>query len=220
MDTLITNEKYSQYYKKIRLVYQRPEIKASLEVILSVFAVIILIFAAIRPTLTNIATLQKKIADQIILNKKAENKIAELFKAQSQLSEFGNQIKLFDSAIPDNYSYFQMAGRLEYLATQNGVTLENINMPGIKTFGPDSPKTEWANDLLKKNASNIFQPDVNFTITGKPEAVIKMISDLENMDTLTMINNITFSKELTKIGEPEILKAAGKIYFYFYEPGT
>jgi len=217
MDTLISNEKYSQYYKRIRLVYQRPEIKASLEVILSVFAVTILILAAIRPTLTNIASLQKKIEDQVVLNKKAENKIAELFKAQSQLSEYATQIRLFDLAIPNDFSYFQIAGRIEFLANKNGVSVESISMPGIKAFGENKPKTEWAKNLLVKNDANIIQPEVSFVVVGKPESVLKMITDIENMDNLTMIKNITFSKQLTKVGDPELLKAVGQIYFYFYE---
>ena len=41
---LINNEKYALYYQRIGLIYQRPEVKASLEIILSVFMVTVLIF--------------------------------------------------------------------------------------------------------------------------------------------------------------------------------
>jgi len=68
MASILNNEKYSLYFQKVSLMYKRPEIRASLEVILSVFTITILIFAAIRPTLTNIVSLQKKIEDQEVIN--------------------------------------------------------------------------------------------------------------------------------------------------------
>ena len=108
---LINNEKYSLLYQRINLIYQKPEIKASLEVILSVFTVTVLIFAAIRPTLTNIASLQKKIEDLNTFNIKADNKIAQVFNAQTQLNTYRDKLRLFDEAVPDNFSYYDMAGR-------------------------------------------------------------------------------------------------------------
>ena len=219
MAGIISNEKYSLYYQRIGLIYQRPEIKASLEVILSVFTVMILIFAAIRPTLTNITSLQKKIDDQEILNKKAENKIAELFNAQTQLNEYQDKLNLFDSAIPNTYSYYDMAARIEYLANKFGVAAETVSMPGIKLFGQGKPPDTWASKLLNKDTSNIMAAGVTFTVTGNSQNVINMISEIENIDRLTMLKSVTFSKEVGKVGTAGSLKAAGQIYFYFYQPG-
>ena len=110
---LINNEKYSLFYQRISLIYQRPEVKASLEVILSVFTVTLLIFAAIRPTLANVASLQKKVEDLDSVNKKADNKIAQVFAAQADINKFQDKLHLFDEAIPNEFSYYDMAGRIE-----------------------------------------------------------------------------------------------------------
>jgi hypothetical protein len=178
-----------------------------------------LIFAAIRPTLTNITSLQKKIDDQEILNKKAENKIAELFNAQTQLNQYQDKLGLFDTAVPDIYSYYDMAGRIEYLANKFGVVSETVSMPGAKLFGQGKPLGTWATKLLTKDASNIVSAGVTFSIIGSPQNVISMISKIENMDRLTRLKSVVLTKEISKVGTTGVLRADGQIYFYFYQPG-
>lgn len=216
MAGIISNEKYSLYYQRIGLIYQRPEVKASLEVILSVFTVTLLIFAAIRPTLTNIATLQKKIDDQEVLNKKADNKITQLFNAQTQLSNYQNQLPLFDSAVPDNYSYYDVVARLEYVAKTNGVKVESVNIPGVKLYGMGKPGGDWGTKLLAKDSASLLTAPVQFTISGNPQNVVKTVADLENLDRVTQLKSISFSKEPGATSGTEVLKAQGQIVFYFY----
>lgn len=216
---IISDEKYSLYYQRIGLIYQRPEVKASLEVILSVFTVTILIFAAIRPTVTNIATLQKKIDDQEVLNKKADNKITELFNAQTQLGTYQNDLTLFDMAVPDNFNSYSLAARLEYLAKENGVTVEAASLPGIRLFGTGKAAGDWATKITTKDATNILRSGVTFTISGNSKNVVKMVSEIENIDRLTVLKSVVFSKETGKSPGAEILKASGEIYFYFYQTG-
>jgi hypothetical protein len=220
MSGIISNEKYSLYYQRIGLVYQRPEVRASLEVILSVFTISILIFAAIRPTLTNITSLQKKIDDQEIMNRKADNKIKELFEAQNQLNEYQDKLALYDDAVPNDFTYYSMAARIQYLANKNGVTVETINMPGIKLFGTGIPNSNLATKLLNKDQANIVSAGITFSILGSPQNVTNMITDIENVDRLAMFKSITLTKEVGKAGEAPVLKAAGQIYFYFYKLGT
>lgn len=220
MAGIISNEKYSLYYQRIGLIYQRPEVKASLEVILSVFTVAILIFAAIRPTLTNITSLQKKIDDQEVLNKKAENKITQLFNAQTQLSNYQDQLSLYDEAVPDTFSYFDMAGRIEFLAKKYGLNVDTLTMPGTKLFGNGKPSGDWGTKLLTKDANNLTQIGVTFSVSGNPQNIVKMMTDIENMDRVTVLKNIVFSKEPGKTSGSDILKASGQIYFYIYQPGT
>jgi hypothetical protein len=220
MAGLTNNEKYSLYYQRVSLIYQRPEVKASLEVIMSVFTVLILIFAAIRPTLTNIASLQKKIEDQDSLNKKADNKIAQLFNAQNQLTTYQNQINLYNEAVPDLFSYYGTTARIEFLARKYNLEVETVTMPGTLIFGGGNPTGEWTTKLVAKDANNIVLTGVNFSLIGQPQNVIQMVADLENMDRLTVIRNLVFTKETTAPNQPDKLKASGQVDFYFYKTGT
>lgn len=213
---IFSNEKYSLYYQKISLVYQKPEVRASLEIILSVFVVTILIFAAIRPTLTNIAVLQKRIEDLETVNKKADNKITQVFNAQKQLTAFKDKLVLYDRAVPSQLSYQAIAARIELLAKQNNLTVSTIAMPGIKLFGAGKPDGQWAAKILAKNNANIIKSSVNFTVAGTPENVKDFLVDIENMDMVTLLESVVMSTETGPTDKASSLKAAGQVSFYFY----
>lgn len=213
---LINNEKYSLYYQRISLIYQRPEVKASLEIILSVFMVTVLIFAAIRPTVTNIAALQKRIEDLNSFNKKADLKIAQVFDSQNQLSVFRDRLRLFDEAVPDNFSYQGMAGRIEILARKSGLTVQTISMPGIRLFGIGKGDGGWASKIMTKSASNIVKSNVSFAVSGDPKKVREFLGNLENLDRVGLLENIVMTTETGQAGKVSSIKTTGQVSFYFY----
>lgn len=214
---LINNEKYSLYYQRIGLIYQRPEVKASLEVIMSVFVVSLLIFAAIRPTLTNIAALQKKIEDLDSVNRKADKKIAQIFNAQSQLNTFQDKLELFNEAVPDKFSYYEMAGRIELLAKRKNLTVQTVTLPGVKLAGPGKGIGEWSTKMLKKDTANIVKTEVLFTVAGDPKNIRAFLGEIENLDRLTLLENVVMMTEMGQSGKVSSLRAVGQISFYFYQ---
>lgn len=213
---LINNEQYSLFYQRLSLIYQKPEVKASLEVILSVFTVTFLIFAAIRPTLTNIASLQKKIDDLDSANKKADNKIAQIFNAQTQLTNFQSKLFLLDSAVPDGFSYKDMAGRIEVLAKARGLEVQTVSLPGVRLFGEGEGTGEWSAKLVKKDQTNIAAATVQFTVSGDPDNVSVFLRDVENLDRVTLLTQVTMSTEVGIDRRPR-LKAVGELIFYFFQ---
>lgn len=214
---LLNNEKYSLYYQRIGLIYQRPEVKASLETILSVFIVTILIFAAIRPTLTNVAALQKKIEDLDSVNKKADNKIAQVFNSQNQLNAYKDKLNLFSEAVPDKFSYEGVAGRIGVLAKRRGLSVQTIVMPGVRLFGTGKGEGEWSTLILSKDASNIVKSGVSFTVSGDPINIKEFLAEIENMDRLTLLESVVISTEIGQSGKVSSVKAVGQISFYFYQ---
>lgn len=212
---LINNEQYSLFYQRLTLIYQRPEVKASLEVILSVFTVTFLIFAAIRPTLTNITSLQRKIDDLDSANKKADNKIAQIFNAQTQLTNFQSKLYLLNEAVPDDFSYKDMSGRLEVLAKGRGLEVQTVTLPGFRLFGEGAGTGEWSAKLVQKDQTNIASATVQFTVSGTPANVQTFLTDIESMDRVTLLRQITLSTE-TGPNRSLRLKAVGELIFYFY----
>lgn len=216
MSGLLSNEKYSLYFKKVGLLYHRPEIKASLEIILSVFTVMFLIFAAIRPTVTNIVSLQKKIQDMEVVNKKADNKISQLLNAEKQLSSLRNSLYLFDQAVPDNFSYVDSAKRLEYLSRINNLTLDTLSFSGITLLSGGSLPPDLTAKLTIPGANNSLPELVSFSIIGSPANVISFLKQVENMDRLASLNNVSISKQTSLEKMDNALKASGQLTFYFY----
>lgn len=216
MASIISNEKYSLYTQKIRLLYKRPEIRASVEIILSIFTIIILVMAAIRPTLVNITTLQKKIADQEVIIKKADNKISQLINAQKQLTAFSSNLQLFDNAVPDGFSYADSAKRIEYMALLHNLNLDTVSFSGIGINEGTAKNSDWIEKVEKPSATNIVLDKVNFTVNGKPNNVILFLKDIEGIDRLVQIDSISLSKQIGQFATDDTLKATGQLAFYFY----
>lgn len=216
MAGILSNEQYSLYFQKVGLLYKRPKIRASLEIILSVFTVTILVFAAIRPTLVNIVSLQKKIGDQETVNKKADNKVTQLLNAQNQLNTFRSSLPLFDAAVPDIFSYTDSSKRLEYVAKKNNLNIESMSFSGITLLNGGKVGGDWDTKIAKPTANNTLLDQVTFSVSGKPQEVITFLREIENMDRLVELNSVTLTKQIG-LGQTEsILKATGQITFYFY----
>jgi len=216
MAGLISNEKFSLYFKKVSLLSKRPEIRASLEVILSVFTVAILVFAAIRPTVTNIISLQKKITDQETVIKKADNKISQLFNAQKQLNTFRSSLKLFDEAVPDSYSYVGSAKRLEYLAIKDHLMIDSLSFSGFTLLKGGNAVNQWATKIAQPTANNTLLDQITFSVYGTPQNVIIFLKEIENMDRLVELNNVSLTKQVGLSKSEDTLKATGQMTFYFY----
>lgn len=217
MAGILSTEQYSLYFRKVGLLYKRPEIRASLEVILSVFTVAFLIFVAIRPTLANVVSLQKKISDQEVVNKKANNKMAQLISAQNQLTIFANDLGLLDAAVPDNFTYTDDARRLEYVARLNNLTIDSLNFPGVALLASTNvTAASWITKVAVPTANNTILDQVTFSVEGKPQNVITFLSAIENMDRLAGINSVSLTKQIGTEKSADVLKASGQVTFYFY----
>ncbi len=211
---IINNERYAKYYHQIGMIYERPEIKASLEVIFSVFMIVLLIFAAIRPTLTNLAALQKRITDKESINTKADKKISQLFSAQQQLDQFALDLSLYDSAVPEKFSYVDQLGRIEYLVRSNNLEVDSMSIPGIVLFGEGKGVGEWSTRLLKPDTERMIVSAVDFQVTGKPKNIRDFLVQLEEMDRLTTIKNVNLVKEVGSTKGSEKIRASGQVNFY------
>lgn len=212
------NQKYGLYFQRVNMLYQRPELKASLEIILSVFTVTMLAFFAIRPTITNIFGLQKKIEDQTILLKKADNKIAQLINAQKQLGDNLEELDLLSLAVPDSFDYFNYAKRLELVAIKNGVNLLALTFPGEVLSGeknnPVLTKEDIKNFITSDRDGNLIVKS-EITVTGGQTAIMSFLSEIENMDRLALVDSVKFSKTQKTASEiKQLLNMTADVYFY------
>lgn len=215
MPGLLENERYAKYYQGLALLQQRPEVRASLEVILSVFMVTTLIMVAIRPTLINIAGLQKKIEDQDTMNLKADKKIGQLFAAQAQLSEYQDRLSLFDKAVGNSISYFEMMARLEILARKHLLTTEALSAPGTKVTGGTGKIGDWSGKLIKIGADGVATANLSLTVFGSPIGIQNFMTEIEHMDKLLMIKNVVLVKESGSTKGSQRLKATIQLQYYF-----
>ena len=211
---------YAAYYQKASALYQRPQVRASLEIILSVFTVSLLILFAIRPTLTNVASLQKKIEDQEVVLKKADIKLGQLIRAEGQLSENQNRLGLLDDAIPNTFDYFNISKRIEIIGQENFVNLELIRLPGSILVGDSQIPGltgDRAGGIVRPNEQGLVIIPINFSVKGSQTQVLGFIKDMEKMDLLAVIQDIRIAKEQSFQEAANLLNLDGTAWFYSIE---
>lgn len=209
--------------EKYRRVYNKPEIKASLEVILSVFASLFMVAVAIRPTLGTIATLQKKIEDSQLVSDKMSTKIEELIKAQQDLSNLADRLEKYAMAVPDNHEIVGLQQRMELLASEGGLRVNSIEVDAIPIVGErisfliTKSKSEQLPPIEK--GTNIAKMQIDFDVQGDQQPIMKYLTDLENMDRVILITDLTVSKDERINGFAEAtgtsLRAVGKAEAYY-----
>lgn len=191
---------------RVRAAYRRPEIRASLEIILSVFTVVFLLLVVIRPTLTIVAELQKKIIDQDSVDKKLSTKITQLSKARNDLSTFGNQIDLFNKAVPDDNNSSGLAKRLALLVQENNLQTNYLTVGSVPLFGnlinlgnkESKTKGEDPNLVPLEKGTNVAKLEVTFDLRGSQTNVLKFLSDIEKLDRLIKLTSVDIKREEEK----------------------
>lgn len=209
--------------EKIRSVYGRPEIKASVEIILSVFTVVFLLTLAIRPTLATVATLQKKIADQTVVDTKLSTKIGQLAKASADLGTYADRVFDFSAAVTDTPDGSGLAKRFELIAAENGITVHSLALDAIPLIGQqiklaDKEKGGVMPHLEKDGKVASFS--INFDVSGEPTKTIDFLSKLENMDRVTVISTVDLKREEIRAARMEAeavnnLRVIGRATAYY-----
>jgi len=209
-------------YQKLRLVYQRPEIRVSTEIILSVFASLFLITTAIRPTLVTVAELKKKIEDQTLVETKLDTKIKRLIQARRQLDENEDSLPLFERAVPENYAYANLAKKIEILASEENVDIESLvfssaivsSDDGGKDFDERDKKNrenrEWVNG---KNKVKEFV--VRFSVVADEPAIMSFLRKVEGLDRVLMVSAVDIAKVKERELPKKKLRASGEINGYY-----
>lgn len=209
--------------EKIRSVYGRPEIRASVEIILSVFTVVFLLTLAIRPTLATVATLQKKIADQTVVDAKLSTKIGQLAKASADLGTYADRVVDFSAAVTDTPDESGLAKRFTVIAAENNITTHSLAFDAIPLIGQqiklaDKEKGGIMPPLEKDGKVASFS--ISFDVSGDPSKVIDFLSKLENMDRVVLISAVNLKKEEIKasgtlVGPVNNLRAIGRVTAYY-----
>lgn len=209
-------------YRNLKLVYQRPEIRVPVEIILSVFASLFLIMTAIRPTLVTVVELKKKIEDQTLVKAKLNTKMNRLLQAKSQLELYEENLPLFEIAVPENYTYANLAKKIEILAAEKNIEIESLFFSSVVVSEGADKASSLKNNKKKeeerewKDGNNIVKEfTVSFSVTAGETAVTSFLSDLESLDRTLLVSAVDITKVSSRESTGQELRASGKINGYY-----
>lgn len=203
---------YGGYLRNVQQIYEKePVLRASLQVILSIFAVAFFAFFAIRPTLSTISTLIRKIEDQRKVDQQLDSKIQQLSRAEENLAIYGQELEgLLKAAVPEEPEVDRLARLLEAVSIESGAYITSLAVQESPLVG-DNVVLEATKESEGDDKFVTFA----FSIGGTQEEIRKFIEGLQKLERQTLIANVTIDLPGASQKGSFILKADGKATVYY-----
>jgi hypothetical protein len=161
--------RYKLFFLNVMLKYKdKPQVKAYLEIILSLATISIFGVFAIKPTAVTIAQLLKEIEAKKTTIATMEEKIGNLEKAQTVFNDNSGKIALLEIAIPKRPTPEGLTRQIEGLSGRNNVEILKVSTSG----GPIQGKPQIEPAVVVENPEGVpVEPELfqklGFTINMK-----------------------------------------------------
>lgn len=209
--------RYKSYFLDVMGKYkERSDIKAYLEILLSLATISIFSIFALRPTLLTIAELIKEIQTEKQTLNSINQKIVNLSQAQSLYNSQRVQISQLESSIPKVPSPNVYAKQIEGLSQAHQVVILEMKTGEATILGKDSESedTEKDSEPFPKDSQKL-----TFSFKGRVgieqyQNLVNFLKDLENNRLITKIDLVKLNSVNDPTGKYLLLTIEGKLPYY------
>lgn len=185
--------RYKSFFLNVVTQYKnRSDLKAYLEILLSLVTISIFSIFALRPTLLTIAGLITEIEDKKEVIAEMDTKIENLSKAQILFDRNRQEITLLENfVIPKEPNTDIFARQIEGLSNRHQVGVLSMSLGEANILGAESGSK---NKDEKKDEPK--QMEFSVSLTGGQEQYplfFNFLKDFESLRTVTDINGLTLS---------------------------
>jgi len=170
--------------ERIKELYQKPAAKISLEVIISVLAIVFLAVFAIQPTLSTMSQLVKDIEDRKKTSETLSKKIQALSEANTQLMQIKSDLKLLDNAFPLTADMNGFLLRVERIASNHSIIVETLHSSKL-------PK----NTTTAKDKSSVLPLPIQLTAKGSYIDMRNFLLELQAIDRFISVEDMSISSD-------------------------
>jgi Tfp pilus assembly protein PilO len=196
--------RYQKYFLNILAVYQtRPDLKAFLELLLSIGTITLFALFAIRPTLLTITQLISTIREKQETLATMDQKITNLQAAQTLYQREKPRIDLLAQAVPANPTPETYIRQIEGLAQKHSLTILGLTVDETALLGKPAEVS-----TLKKLADlpqGSKGTGVTITLSGPYPNVSTFLSDFENLRRPAALDNLNMNLAQLESGNTIIL---------------
>lgn len=197
--------RYKGFFLDILAIYNsKPNLKAYLELILSLGTIIIFSIYAIKPTILTIVELNNEIKSKENTVSLLTQKISNLKIASNILQKESQNLELIDKAIPTGANVEQLVKQIEKIAFDSSVVIRNFSSANIFLKGSSDKKVE--NEL-----------PVSFSVTGNYQNLFLFLQTIENLRRPFRIDSFVFNSNITADNEKFIVLTISGNVPYEYE---
>ncbi len=194
-----------QYYRYkdlflniVSLYKQRRDLRAFLELILSLSTIIIFVVFALKPTALTIISLYNQIKDKKTTLDSLNQKVSDLQTANKIFNQNQNFIPDVDAAIFGSPEPDTISKQILGLGTKDSVTLLGISIGQVVLVGKSTaPK---ASTDVKPLPGNALAIPVSISIKGTYSNLLLFVKDFENLRIPSKVDTLTVNSSQTERG--------------------
>jgi len=209
------NKVFRSYAKNLAVVYnRRKDVRAYLELLLSISVVIIFAVFAVRPTLVTIIQLNNEIGSKQETLSLLNQKISSLEESQSLYSNNRSLIELLDIAVPSGPLPARYSRQIEGVSKRARSSIINLSTNQVVLSGNTTADTlvldEESTDRYPSQVSSL---DYSIDIAGEYANITSFLTELDNLRRPMFVDTFSIRLADELEGEGLILSLSGRVPF-------
>ena len=202
--------RYKELFLNISSLYKkRADLRAFLEIVLSIVTVIIFAMFALKPTAITIISLVQQIKEEKKTLEALNQKVSDLQKANGVLIQNQMYLEKINTAVSSAPSPDLFTKQIEGLSARDGVELIGLVINDVILEG--SPKTVRVSGELKPLPEGANEMGYSISIRGGYANISNFIRDLEKLRTISAIDSITINSSVTESGRVIVAVVSGRV---------
>lgn len=212
----IRYSRYRKYYQRLEPVFKKPHLRAYTMAALSFFTLAFFGAFFIRPAITQIFELNRKISDRQQVNQKLEEKIKNLELAEKEYERVQADLPLILTALPLAPNFPPFLKTLEQGASISAISLKDLRFQDIEILSERGQKSATSGAEAALTQSLLF----NLDLSGGYPNLLSFLRGLERGKRLANIEEFSLTSERMGTTSAELrMGLKGKVYFFPQEIG-
>jgi len=204
--------RYKEFFMNISAMYkEKADLRAFLEIVLSITIVIVFLLFAIKPTALTIISLVQEINKEKETLVTLTQKVNDLQTAGNLLTQNQNFINDIDTAVSSAPAPDAFSEQIEGLSTKDSVQVLGIAIDQVVLVG-STPTLNNTNGLTPLPGGALEMP-FSLSISGDYASLINFIKDFENLRMVSKIDTLGITSSLTDKGRVIVAVISGRVPF-------
>lgn len=189
--------------------YEKPIARVSLELFMTIGAVVFFALFAIQPTMITMSNLVKEIEDKRVLDEQLGKKVASLATAQAEFFSLNGREVILEEAVPVSAKLIELLQIVEKLASEQEIAIVRIGLNQV----PDEIKEPLAFTLLERQAL-----PMTVVVQGDYPSIRQYVESLRQVRRTFVIEAVTFSLQEKRGAEKLQASISLEVPFYGKKP--
>jgi Tfp pilus assembly protein PilO len=204
--------RYREFFLNISALYKkRADLRAFLEIILSISTVIIFLLFALKPTAITIISLLQQIREKEATLAGLNKKVNDLKTVGNLLTQNQDSLPFVNSAVPTQPVPDVLSQQTEGLAAKHGAQILAISVNQVSILGAAQAGKKTAN--IKPLPESSKEMPFSISVRGPYQSLLAFISDFENLRLVSKIDSLGVTASNTDAGLIIVAVISGRAPF-------